>query len=324
MGQNDETNSSELIFRRIREEVLPLFQQAIHDDDVYFQNPNIPSCWEIKNCEKKNCPAFGKTGIRCWQSVGTFCGGEAQGTFVDKYETCLKCSVFTEACSTLVEEVGENLNNLLFLLRKEKKASEQMKKIDYLNKELQSALENLDSRNREIQELVITDRLTGLYNRHYLRNILDDEFHRCERGKYMFSLMMIDLDDFKSVNDTYGHTQGDTMLSFLGNVLKENVRKYDRSFRYGGEEFIVILPETDLTVAWITAERLREKFEEKEFPVDAEGGATETISRTLSIGIACYEKGITPEELIKRADDAMYKAKQEGKNKSVRYVQIPS
>lgn len=320
MCQENNESSIEMIFRRIREEIIPLFQQAIHDDEVYFHNPSIPSCWEIKECLKKDCPDFGKISTRCWQSAGTFCGGKVQGTFTDKYESCLQCNIFKQSCPTLVEELGENLNNLLFLLRKEKSTTQkQMKKIDYLNRELLSSLENLDGRNREIQELVITDKLTGLYNRHYLRTVLDDEFHRCERGEYSFSLMMLDLDDFKSVNDTYGHIKGDEMLSSLGRMLREDVRKGDRSFRYGGEEFVVILPNTDMTITWMIAERFRKRFEGEGFAFEGKDAILKTISRTLSIGIACYEEGITAEKLIKRADEAMYKAKMEGKNKVIRY-----
>ena len=320
MCQKNNESSFETISRRINEEIIPLLQKAVHDNEIIFQNPNIPSCWEIKKCTKKDCQEFGKIAARCWQTAGTFCGGKVQGVFAAKYENCRQCNVFRDSCPTLVEELGENLNNLLFLLRVEKNTThKQVKKIDYLNKELLSSLKNLDARNREIQELVITDKLTGLYNRHYLATVLDDELHRCERGNYRFSLMMIDLDDFKSVNDAYGHVQGDKMLSSLGRILKENSRKSDRSFRYGGEEFVVILPETDMTIAWVTAERIREKFAGESFSFKAEDGTENVISRTLSIGISSYKAGMLSDNLVKQADDAMYQAKTEGKNKVIRY-----
>jgi len=129
---------------------------------------------------------------------------------------------------------------------------------------------------------------------------------------------MIDVDDFKLINDTFGHTCGDKMLSFLGHMLHDYLRKCDRPFRYGGEEFVVVLPDTDLTIAWVVAERIRITFEREQFEFEAKDG-TKTVSRTISIGLAGYELGMSVSALIKRADEAMYKAKSEGKNITIRY-----
>lgn len=319
MHRQDKEYQSEVIFKRIRTEIIPILYQAVHDDEILFQNPNVISCWERKGCERSDCPANGNTDGSCWQIAGTFCCGIVQGTFAEKYASCRECEVFKESCPTMVEEIGEALNYLLFLFRKEKRTSrKQMGKIEYLNKELLSSLENLDTRNREIQELVITDKLTGLYNRQYLSTVLDDEIHRSQRGTNPLSIMMIDVDDFKIINDTFGHMCGDKMLSFLGNMLHDNLRKCDRPFRYGGEEFVVVLPDTDLTIAWVVAERIRKTFEKEQFEFETKDG-TRTASRTMSIGLADYELGMSAVALIKRADEAMYKAKSEGKNIAIRY-----
>lgn len=243
-----------------------------------------------------------------------------QGSFAEKYQNCRRCDVFRAACPTIVEELGENLNNLLFLLRKEKHLTRsQIDKIEYLNRELLSSLENLDTRNREIQELVITDKLTGLYNRHYLMTSLEDEIDRCHRCENRFSLLMIDVDNFKSINDTYGHSLGDVMLAYLGGLLRRQIRKHDRPFRYGGEEFVVILPDTDLTIAWVVAERIRTTFEKEQFRVETKDAPLTAVSRTLSIGLVRYMQDLTPEVLLAQADDAMYKAKSQGKNRMIKY-----
>lgn len=313
-------DSGEVIRDRIRTEIIPILYQFTRLDTVKFQNSHSVHCWESKGCEMKDCPGYGNTENRCWYLAGTYCGGKVQGTFVDKCGGCRECGVFQETCPTLVEEVGEAVNNLLYLIREGKKATEkQLEKIEYLNKELLSALENLDTRNREIQELVITDKLTGIYNRNYLTTVLEDEIQRSQRGHNSLALMMIDLDDFKPVNDTYGHGFGDKILSFLGAMLHSTIRKCDRPFRYGGEEFVVVLPDTDSTIALAMAERIRETFAKEPFVVEEKDAIEKTISLTLSIGLATYGSGMSAGALLKQADLAIYKAKSEGKNRVVRY-----
>lgn len=310
----------EEIIGRIRQEIIPLFDKAIRDEKASFQNPHLVHCLEKKTCTREACPVYFDEAARCWQIAGTYCGGAVQGSFVEKYPNCRDCDVFRTACPTIVEELGENLNNLLFLLRKEKRlAVSHADKIEYLNRELVSSLENLDARNREIQELVVTDKLTGLYNRHYLMTSLEDEIDRCHRRENRFVLMMIDVDNFKSINDAYGHSTGDVMLASLGGLLRKQLRKHDRAFRYGGEEFVVVLPDTDLTIAWVVAERIRTTFEKEKITIDAEDEPYAEVSRTLSIGLARFEQGLTTEALLAQADDAMYRAKSQGKNRVSKY-----
>lgn len=307
------------ISERIRKEIIPLLYQGHNSSEVMFHNPHFVSCWIRKECTRKECAAYGNADIACWYRTGTYCDGATQGTYAAKYGECRECDVFKESCPTLVEEVGEALNHLLFSLRMEKKATQQqLEKIEYLNKELMSALENLDARNREIQELVITDKLTGLYNRNYLLTALDDEIVRFQRGNDPLSVMMIDFDNFKTINDTYGHVHGDKILAAFGGMLHSMVRKYDRAFRYGGEEFVILLPHTDLTVAWIMAERIRKAFEKETFCFETATGI-HRLSLTLSIGMALYRNGISASQLLEQADEAMYKAKSQGKNKAARF-----
>ena len=321
MAGKRKEDSAEAVRRRIQLEIIPVLYQAQCTDEIKFHNPHVVPCWIKKECDRIDCPAYENMEVRCWYAAGTYCGGAVQGTFADKYGNCRKCEVFQESCPTLVEEVGEALNNMFSVLDKEKQTNlKQMKKIEHLNKELLSSLENLDARNREIQELVITDKLTGLFNRQYLTTILEDEVNRSQRSKNPLTVMMIDMDDFKPINDMYGHTYGDRVLCSFGRVLRDAIRKSDRPFRYGGEEFFVVLPDTDSSVAWIVAERIRKAFEKEHFSVKTKDGIQKTFSLTLSIGIAGNVQGINASALIKRADEAMYQAKSEGKNKSIRYA----
>ncbi|MFH1221340.1 MAG: GGDEF domain-containing protein [Candidatus Eisenbacteria bacterium] len=325
MSSANQDPECEPILQRILEEIIPVFEAAVMDDSAIFQNPHLQRCWERSKCDRKHCPAFQEEPIRCWQLVGTFCGGKVQGQFVEKYATCKACPTFREACPTLVEELGDYLNNMLFLLRTQKRrAQEATRKSEHLNKELISALENLDLRNREIQEIMTTDRLTGLYNRNYLFTMLEDEFARAARRKeYTFSLLMIDIDDFKGVNDTFGHSNGDTMLSRFGILLRDGIRKFDRAFRYGGEEFVVVLPDTELTVACLVAERIRCAFEKETFAFVAAGtDKPADVSRTLSIGAVAPSPETTAETLLAQAAEAMYVAKIQGKNRVVRFVDL--
>lgn len=314
---------SELIEQRLRHEILPLFDQAMNNEDVLFENPNLVDCRKEQACRNEECPVFDQRHLRCWQISGTFCGGKSQGAFLDKYNDCKSCRVFTRACPTIIEELGEYFNNFLHLIRKRKKKEQiQRQSVDHLNKELRLALKDLHSRNMKIQALVITDKLTGLYNRHHLQTVLEEEIMRCARKTYCFSILMIDVDNFKSVNDHYGHIFGDKILAELGRVIKRSIRKYDRAFRFGGEEFVVILPETDQTMAWMVAERIRENFARTSFTVMSTEEVEKKIVRTLSIGTSTYTEGLTSTEMIKCADMALYTAKSQGRNRVVRSSDI--
>lgn len=307
------------------DEMALLLDKAIDDESVGFENPNLVVCWEKKDCKKDDCPVYEqKANLRCWQIAGTYCGGKVQGQFAEKYQNCVQCDVYKAACPTAYERIGEGINNLLYIIRKKNRYTrEQMEKITHLNKELSSALENLDNKNRQIQELVITDKLTKLYNRNYMFSTLEDEISRYARYDYKFSIIMLDIDNFKRLNDTYGHLAGDAVLNNLGSMLKDKLRPTDRAFRFGGEEFVVVLPDTEATIAYIVAERIREAFESKTFSFNtAEDSRSVTVSSTVSIGITAFRNGMSIQQLLDEADVAMYKAKSLGKNRVVRHDQI--
>jgi diguanylate cyclase (GGDEF)-like protein len=155
-----------------------------------------------------------------------------------------------------------------------------------------------------------TDSLTGLYNSRYLHERLPGELERATRYGRPLSLLVLDCDNFKRINDQYGHLEGDKVLQNLAAVIRQCLRRSDSAFRYGGEEFIVLLPETDTSAAVVLAERLRGLFEVQE---TVEPGG-EIIRCTVSIGVSRHVPSDTESTLIRRADDASYVAKKRGKN----------
>jgi two-component system, cell cycle response regulator len=163
-------------------------------------------------------------------------------------------------------------------------------------------------------ELAITDPLTGLFNRRYMEShvgTLVEQAHA--RGKPL-TVLVIDIDYFKSVNDTHGHDAGDDVLREFAIRIKKSVRGIDLACRFGGEEFVVLMPETDMAVATLVAERLRRRIAGEPFPIQ-EGARR--VEVTISIGIATLGRNENAAALIKRADQALYKAKRDGRNRVV-------
>ena len=161
------------------------------------------------------------------------------------------------------------------------------------------------------REMSITDSLTKLYNsRHFFRQ-LGYEVERAKRYNTPLSLILLDIDNFKGYNDAYGHLEGDEVLKALADVLRKDLRVSDTAYRYGGEEFTLLLPETDSGKALIAAERLRRDFESQ---VLTPLPGTEA-HMTISIGVSQYFQGEDPSEFLKRVDEGMYEAKKQGKNR---------
>jgi diguanylate cyclase (GGDEF)-like protein len=168
----------------------------------------------------------------------------------------------------------------------------------------------------EFEQLSVTDALTGLLNRRYLEARLAEEIRRSDRPGFLMSFMMIDVDDFKSYNDNFGHLEGDKALQLVAHCLKDTLRGADVAARYGGEEFSILLPQTTSEIAVAIAERIREKVESAEFP---------NRQVTVSIGVAsCTNTNCTVQEIIKRADVALYEAKRRGRNNVQVYENLNS
>jgi diguanylate cyclase (GGDEF)-like protein len=172
--------------------------------------------------------------------------------------------------------------------------------------------QRIEHDEQKLQNLAIHDGLTGLYNHRTFYSLLEDELKRSLRHIRPLALLMLDIDHFKRVNDTCGHQAGDLILRELSDLLMQQAREIDRVCRYGGEEMILILLETDTEMAINIAERIRKAVETHVFDINAE----KQLSITVSIGVASYPLNAdTKETLVTAADDAMYRAKQSGRNR---------
>lgn len=221
------------------------------------------------------------------------------------------------ALAGIIKEDGEKPRGLAFILRNfsEQEIDQIQNNIDLilpLSKNAMAALERLKDiirENRELKELSITDNLTGLYNSRHFRERLDVELNRVRRTERPCSLIMMDLDHFKPVNDQYGHQAGDELLRVIAEILKNTIRAVDVPVRYGGDELALILPDTGTSDAYKMAERIRSQIEDD--PRTARYGVT------ASFGLATNRYGDMEEAsgLVERADQALYQSKREGGNR---------
>jgi diguanylate cyclase (GGDEF)-like protein len=181
---------------------------------------------------------------------------------------------------------------------------------------LQTAVDLLRIDSLEAEN--ITDPLTKVYNRRYLDRRLTEEVARSERYSLDLSVLMLDIDHFKQVNDTYGHQAGDVTLSTLSSLFKDDLRELDVVARYGGEEFLVICTNTAIDGAALVAERLRKLVESLQIEIPDGSGGSQTIQISISIGVASFSASVdSKSKLIQAADQALYRAKEEGRNRVI-------
>jgi diguanylate cyclase (GGDEF)-like protein len=193
------------------------------------------------------------------------------------------------------------------------------KYLDTVLSDFKEKISEVSQNSETLARLVVKDRMTGLYNQSYIKERLQEELYRAERYRYSLSVLMIDLDGFKVINDSHGHTVGDKALKDIAQIILESIRVSDIPGRYGGEEFLIILPETTSQHALIAAERIRDKVDAHKFEIKP--GSNKTAHITISIGVCSYpDFGRTKDNLIAYADAALYQAKREGKNKSTVYL----
>ena len=209
-------------------------------------------------------------------------------------------SMIMQDANTALGELNFSYEQIVLELKQAKQNSEQ------LARELQQA-------NLNLKKLAYRDGLTGLYNHRYFKKVFEKEVQRALRYKLPLSLLMLDIDFFKKVNDNYGHQVGDDVLEKVANVLMRLVRNCDIAARHGGEEFAVILPETDMNGAKVLAQRLRRGVEQER--INSKGNC---VSVTISIGVAgtdLVKKSVSMDTFIEQSDQAMYTAKHKGRNR---------
>ncbi len=241
-----------------------------------------------------------------------------------------------EQIDQLIDTVGEKAREILDLFALDpgdikpfslimQEANEELGRLNFsyaqMVLELKQAKQNaeqlameLKMANDSLRELAFRDGLTGLYNHRYFQEVLESELERAKRYNHPLSLLLIDIDFFKKVNDRYGHPAGDQVLQEVSNTMVKLVRRCDMVARYGGEEFAIILPETGLTSAKVLAQRVRRGIEQMEINYN-----DQMLSITISCGIACSDsskdRSVTRNKLIENSDQALYRAKKNGRNR---------
>ncbi len=256
-------------------------------------------CYTHFNCAASECSAYMNKDSRCWSRKENHCGTHNQGTERDRKNECHLCPLFTLLGLIVVssEKEGKQLTaqNYGHMIR--------------LANEASLALEVADL-YEETEKISVTDGLTGLFNHKEFYRRLGKELERSRRYGTGISLLMIDVDNFKIYNDTYGHIAGDNALKKIVRAIEGAVRTIDISSRYGGEEFTVILPETDKPGSIVLAERIKSAVGSVNFsPIE-----DESVHLTVSIGICSCRGELTSDQIVSRADSAAYLAKDRGKN----------
>jgi diguanylate cyclase (GGDEF)-like protein len=239
---------------------------------------------------------------------------------MDGFEVCAKLQTFAETASIPIVFVTANLTDGQDMLH-----GLEIGAYDYLVKPISRAvllarvgvMLRIRRSEERARRLSMIDEFTGLFSKNYVVRRLDEEIQRAQRRDSPLTVTMIDLDDFKLCNDTYGHQFGDDVLKRVSAILNSNTRLYDSVGRYGGEEFLIVQPEISENEAVAMIERLQERVQAERFP-----GKAKQARVSFSAGIATWDHECKAEELIQWADSALYAAKRAGKNQTVRYSEI--
>lgn len=244
--------------------------------------------------------------------------------FFDKGETRTELTALNDPSRYLDLRVtplydrDRRLNGRLLVFRDVTERKQIEKRLRSINDQLQTQLIEIGILQSKLREQAIRDPLTNLFNRRYLEETLDRELSRAARENYPVCIIMIDLDHFKQINDTYGHEAGDLVLKTIAQKLSEQSRRGDFACRYGGEEFVVVMPNVSLTTAYQRAMHFRQLLTSLSVPYDYD-----ELRVTLSMGIACYpQNGATRDVLLRAADQAMYAAKEAGRDHILAYDQL--
>jgi diguanylate cyclase len=250
------------------------------------------------------------------KSIPIFCGGALLGTTVFglqmfSYETPMVTALCAIGLCGYLMSIGHiTFGRTLYLRKLREKLKQNETDLRQTNDVLLSRIAEIQVLQTQLHEQVNRDSLTGLFNRRYLLETIGRELARCQREGVPLTLMIIDVDHFKSINDKYGHNVGDEVLRKLALILNDSARQDDLPCRYGGEEFVLLFPKMSAEVALKRGEQLRASFE-KVFVPSVHGD----VHATISIGIAVFpDHGVSMDELTHYADLALYAVKRNGRN----------
>jgi len=274
-----------IALKKIADDIRVFIELSLHETDASWEEwlqrviqESEVNCWERKDCARKDCPAYMNTSARCWLTAGTMCGGKVQGEFALKYKNCQECDVYQElAFKNPVAEIYEHLITLVHSL-----------------KATQDKLKTMATR----------DLLTGLYNRNYFNETINREIERARRNREDLSVIIIDIDKFKQINDTYGHLHGDGVLKECANILSSAARKSDILCRFGGDEFLIITPKRGCSDNDALISRIKRNVSQWN---NEYGSADYKLS--LSMGCSACHKDRSLLEAISEADKMMYENK---------------
>ena len=253
---------------------------------------------------KKNSPLLChiQKSVRCYTNV------ELQDSVIDEKSLTVLSLLEPDLVVPLVSK-GE-INGIIILADRirEKEFSDSEKEflLDI------ASLAGIAINNALLYEMATTDMMTRLKIHHYFQTAVAEEIEKSVKFERPLSLIMMDIDDFKKFNDTYGHTAGDDIIKNVSRTIRENIRPMDIAARYGGEEFAVILPKTDINESLIVSERIRQSVDRQILPMEGE-----KVHVTISLGLTQYQVGLDEKknDFINRADQALYRSKRNGKNR---------
>jgi diguanylate cyclase (GGDEF)-like protein len=261
--------------------------------------------------------AHALTGVRCWMGVPLMFGNRCTGMLtLDKLEPGFYTQAHAEAALAFAAQAAIALENARLYEDSQREVGERRRAEDGLrqaNVQLQSQLSEIGALQEKLREQAIRDPLTGLFNRRYFTETVHRELSRARREDRPLALALLDVDHFKEINDAFGHDTGDRVLEALGAFLRERTRDGDVACRYGGEEFVILMPGAGGAEACARSEEWRAAL--RSFVVQHAG---RDLHLTLSIGVADYPTHTQgADELIRIADVALYQAKREGRNRVV-------
>ena len=271
--------------RNMTKDIRLFIELSLHEEDNSWEKwlPLIPKesavkCWEKTNCIRKDCPAYLNRNGRCWLIAGTMCGGNTQGGLAVKYKSCTECEVYTE--SIYKDPVSEIYEHLITLIH------------------------NFKATQDKLQSMATRDFLTGLYNRNYFNETITREIERAKRQGENLSIIMMDIDKFKQINDRFGHLHGDGILKEFAAILKKAARKSDILCRYGGDEFLIITPNRNCRSNDALIARIN-----KYVSAWNKNYASENYGLSISIGCAIWHKDKDLLDALDEADRMMYENK---------------